>query len=527
MDRNVGGAEKLPIPTEGSESRLCVSAGWSEENEAQLFGGPPVPPVRPVPPPLPAFPDKPRIRVASSVVEQNAGIALAIQCPVPPPIPALPTRRPSDDAESVGKPVQHLLNADDAPAHPVSPAVPRYAWVDAQPPPDSPAPPLPVLSPSRWTITGMAVVGKRSGKHGDSCPDISDIGFAIPVSSEHLEEPGCAKDLGSAEVLNPSPHVESLSETSETLPADAAFCEDVNVACTIRTPSSSSSGASDHNTLSFGDLFAERITLIPVDIGSDFQRRAFVMAPLSRTGGSLKAKVVRRRQRGFFKRHIYDLFVQSSNLLFLASACNACGSLGAKPYYVISSSEHEAQYDSGSPHFLASVSGNLLRTRYSVKRLGSHIGENVLMRRAGLAMNRPAGVDHLLELRMRKETDAPRTVEVSLPLPDAERDIQGHLSKAASISLASPEAEYNEASNEYSLDFHGRVLEAAACNFQLAVVENGFQPGPKAPLCMQFGKVQCDTYHLDVCYPLSPLQAFAIALTSFDSRPAETLRFYY
>merc|ERR1712113_635450 len=99
----------------------------------------------------------------------------------------------------------------------------------------------------------------------------------------------------------------------------------------------------------------------------------------------------------------------------------------------------------------------------------------------------------VLKLRFRKETDAPRSVEVSIPSSASQCDLDGSDKHAGSINLASPEAEYDEKANEYFLDFHGRVTESASCNFQLAVVENGFRPGPKASLCMQFGKVNSHT----------------------------------
>ena len=37
---------------------------------------------------------------------------------------------------------------------------------------------------------------------------------------------------------------------------------------------------------------------------------------------------------------------------------------------------------------------------------------------------------------------------------------------------------------------------------------------------MQFGRVQDDVFTMDFQYPMSPLQAFGIALTSFDAKLA-------
>jgi len=37
---------------------------------------------------------------------------------------------------------------------------------------------------------------------------------------------------------------------------------------------------------------------------------------------------------------------------------------------------------------------------------------------------------------------------------------------------------------------------------------------------MQFGRVNENTFHMDFQWPMSPMQAFAICLSSFDSKIA-------
>jgi len=44
---------------------------------------------------------------------------------------------------------------------------------------------------------------------------------------------------------------------------------------------------------------------------------------------------------------------------------------------------------------------------------------------------------------------------------------------------------------------------------------------------MQFGKWEGETFHLDAGYPFSPVQAFALALSTFDVRVHETLKMNY
>lgn len=70
----------------------------------------------------------------------------------------------------------------------------------------------------------------------------------------------------------------------------------------------------------------------------------------------------------------------------------------------------------------------------------------------------------------------------------------------------------------WCLNFHGRVTVASVKNFQLvASTENGVQC---EKVILQFGKVGKDAFTMDYRYPLSAFQAFAICLSSFDSKIA-------
>eukprot|EP00033_Pygsuia_biforma_P001870 GCRY01002090.1.p1 GENE.GCRY01002090.1~~GCRY01002090.1.p1 ORF type:complete len:390 (+),score=85.32 GCRY01002090.1:142-1311(+) len=71
---------------------------------------------------------------------------------------------------------------------------------------------------------------------------------------------------------------------------------------------------------------------------------------------------------------------------------------------------------------------------------------------------------------------------------------------------------WNEQTESYVLNFSGRVTKASVKNFQLIDKEDANY------IMMQFGRVSDDTFTLDFQWPLSPLQAFAIALSSFDGK---------
>ncbi|XP_026065062.1 tubby-related protein 3-like isoform X3 [Carassius auratus] len=82
------------------------------------------------------------------------------------------------------------------------------------------------------------------------------------------------------------------------------------------------------------------------------------------------------------------------------------------------------------------------------------------------------------------------------------------------IELHNKAPVWNDDTQSYVLNFHGRVTQASVKNFQI-VHEND----PEY-IVMQFGRVAEDIFTLDFNYPMCALQAFAIGLSSFDSKLA-------
>ncbi|XP_052087679.1 tubby-related protein 3-like isoform X7 [Mytilus californianus] len=73
---------------------------------------------------------------------------------------------------------------------------------------------------------------------------------------------------------------------------------------------------------------------------------------------------------------------------------------------------------------------------------------------------------------------------------------------------------WNDETQSYVLNFHGRVTQASVKNFQI-VHDNDVEY-----IVMQFGRVAEDVFTMDFNYPLCALQAFGIAISSFDSKLA-------
>lgn len=75
----------------------------------------------------------------------------------------------------------------------------------------------------------------------------------------------------------------------------------------------------------------------------------------------------------------------------------------------------------------------------------------------------------------------------------------------------------------FTINFYGRVRQPSSKNFQLVQDEEN----TNAPPIMQFGRWSEDTFHLDCMYPFSPIQAFAMALSTFDTRVQEAFKMTY
>ncbi|KAI5939143.1 tubby-related protein 1 isoform X3 [Manis javanica] len=82
------------------------------------------------------------------------------------------------------------------------------------------------------------------------------------------------------------------------------------------------------------------------------------------------------------------------------------------------------------------------------------------------------------------------------------------------IELHNKPPVWNDDSGSYTLNFQGRVTQASVKNFQIVHADDPDY------IVLQFGRVAEDAFTLDYRYPLCALQAFAIALSSFDGKLA-------
>jgi len=371
-------------------------------------------------------------------------------------------------------------SAEKGPAAP-SPQQPqprvRYAWGDAQPSED----------PSAWRGSLCTIESPTSAQ---TTQDPSDW--------QHGEEMSVAS--GSVAACAPAPRA-----AAATIPA----------------------------------LFSGRLS-VPVQLLSESldNRRAFVCAPLLPGAGSLKARLVRLAS-SFFGSPRYALYAEGEGegnhtLLLAADRQEFTKSLG--PSYAFTLAAQHCSSRSSS--HLGKMYGNLRCTKYTL------FGPSC--KRDNSNPQRPR--EELAAVRFRKPDDSPRRMEVALPRVADDGSRQecrpgkdgGGLWRAWEPGtparsqedpggfhrLSSAGATWDEEGKCYAMDFFGRVTLASSRNFQLVAADTDFGAEGN-DLRMQFGRCSWHVFSLDVAFPLSPLQAFAIALSTFDARIAETFKMYY
>lgn len=93
----------------------------------------------------------------------------------------------------------------------------------------------------------------------------------------------------------------------------------------------------------------------------------------------------------------------------------------------------------------------------------------------------------------------------------------------AALVLKNKAPRWHEQLQCWCLNFRGRVTVASVKNFQLVAAADPSVDIPAAEqekVILQFGKIGKDIFTMDYRYPLSAFQAFAICLSSFDTKPA-------
>ncbi|KAJ3299816.1 hypothetical protein HK104_006750 [Borealophlyctis nickersoniae] len=175
--------------------------------------------------------------------------------------------------------------------------------------------------------------------------------------------------------------------------------------------------------------------------------------------------------------------------------------------YLISTSPDDMSKD--SKHYVGKLKANFQRTNFILYDARSY--------------NKNSNNKGLRELACMSysKTVLPREMSVAIPAThieelsdDLSKDIMADVktqNASKLVFLRNKPPRWNEATQSHCLNFGGRVTQPSIKNFQLV------GDGDEGYIVMQFGRCGADCFSLDARYPMTPIEAFAVAISSFDA----------
>ncbi|XP_012678985.2 tubby-related protein 3 isoform X2 [Clupea harengus] len=251
----------------------------------------------------------------------------------------------------------------------------------------------------------------------------------------------------------------------------------------------------------------------------------FVVQPAPR-GTTVKCRITRDKKgmdRGLYPTYFMHLEKEDGRKVFLLAGRKRKKSKTSN--YLISVDATDLSREGES--FVGKLRSNLMGTKFTVYDNGTNPTKNpgTLLEESNTRQELAAICYETNVLGFK----GPRKMTVIIPgmnmnyeripvRPTSEQDTllgkwQGHALDNL-IELHNKAPVWNDDTQSYVLNFHGRVTQASVKNFQIV------HDNDPDYIVMQFGRVAEDVFTLDFNYPMCALQAFAIGLSSFDSKLA-------
>uniref|UniRef100_A0A3B3BCP2 Tubby-like protein n=1 Tax=Oryzias melastigma TaxID=30732 RepID=A0A3B3BCP2_ORYME len=251
----------------------------------------------------------------------------------------------------------------------------------------------------------------------------------------------------------------------------------------------------------------------------------FVLSPAPR-GVTIKCRISRDKKgmdRGLYPTYFMHMEKEDGKKVFLLAGRKRKKSKTSNYLISVDATDLSREGDS----FIGKLRSNLMGTKFTVYDSGSNPCKSV----GALLEDSPARQELAAVCY---ETNVlgfkgPRKMTVIIPgmnmnferLPVRPQNDQESLlnrwqnhSMENLIELHNKAPVWNDDTQSYVLNFHGRVTQASVKNFQIV------HDNDPDYIVMQFGRVAEDIFTLDYNYPMCALQAFAIGLSSFDSKLA-------
>ncbi|XP_043964091.1 tubby-related protein 3 isoform X1 [Gambusia affinis] len=284
-------------------------------------------------------------------------------------------------------------------------------------------------------------------------------------------------------------------------------------------PASASSGKNIPEAVIPGILSAESVLADAANL------EEFVLLPAPR-GVTFKCRITRDKKgmdRGLYPTYYMHLERDEDRKVFLLAGRKRKKSKTSN--YLISVDATDLSRDGES--FIGKLRSNYTGTKFTVYDSGINPGKNLgMLLEESNTRQELAAVCYDTNLLGFK---GPRKMTVVLPgmnmnherIPVRPQNEQESLVNRWQtnvmenlIELHNKAPVWNEDTQSYVLNFHGRVTQASVKNFQIV------HDNDPDYIIMQFGRVAEDIFTLDYNYPMCALQAFAIGLSSFDNKLA-------
>ncbi|XP_072312643.1 uncharacterized protein [Eucyclogobius newberryi] len=253
----------------------------------------------------------------------------------------------------------------------------------------------------------------------------------------------------------------------------------------------------------------------------DLERFALRPAPKEVT---IQCRVTRDRrgmEKGMFPMYYLHLEKEDGKRVFLMAGRKRKKCKTAN--YLISTDPTNLSRDTNS--YIGKLRSNALGTKFTVYDAGENPEKKPFVKESESVRQELAAICYETNVLGFK---GPRKMTVIIPgMIDDERvsiapknELETLLTRHVNhntdqlITLINKCPSWNEQTHSYVLNFHGRVTQASVKNFQI------IHPDNEDYIVMQFGRVAEDVFSMDYSYPMCALQAFAITLSSFDSKLA-------
>ncbi|XP_071319478.1 tubby protein homolog isoform X2 [Trachinotus anak] len=379
--------------------------------------------------------------------------------------------------------------------------------------------------------TNKTTKQERKKTHLEEAQEIESVGVEASPKSNNRDERDDEEEDMAQRAVPQSPKRKKQLDTSRCQISDESKDEEVQEKenkekktkqnkAEKTTPSLASLNSNYRETSSSGSESNERSTS-PVSV-EDLEKFALRPAPRDVT---IQCRITRDRrgmEKGIYPTYYLHMEKEDGKRVFLMAGrkrkkCKTSN-------YLISTDATNLSRDTNC--YIGKLRSNVLGTKFTVYDGGENPEKKPFIKECESVRQELAAICYETNVLGFK---GPRKMTVIIPgmLDNDERvsihpknDLETLLVRHANgntdklVTLVNKSPSWNEQTQSYVLNFHGRVTQASVKNFQI------IHPDNDDYIVMQFGRVAEDVFSMDYSFPMCALQAFAITLSSFDGKLA-------